>query len=203
MLQEDETAQEEACWYKQCTSVWKLINCHGYNIKNNTYKQTEKITWQSPGNPVCKYERYSGCMAYSRRFMTFLTGRGADIFKAYWSRISNSFRMLIVSIVCIICQKRSRNRIIFYSRKKIVMLNFRLLCPRFFRRNRIYGTGWKDMYCFFENNLPKQLEHDTYEIVDKCVERLLVNENVAEREKIYRETEELLDNEEWKRFFLW
>lgn len=52
------------------------------------------------------------------------------------------------------------------------------------------------MYCLFENNLPKQLEHDTYEIVDKCVERLLVNENVAEREKIYRETEELLDNEE-------
>ena len=53
----------------------------------------------------------------------------------------------------------------------------------------------KDMYCFFENNLPKKLEHNTYEIVDKCVERFLANEDTAEREEIYLKIEELFDNE--------
>lgn len=261
VMQEDKTVLEDVYCYKQCTSVRKLINCHGYSIKNIAYKQTEKNVLGSL--PVIQYVNMSD-MVDARRTLACLclfNGQGADILKAYmkaivkclcreWpdkdniKAISDAANRLFRQMQNLYqednyketVQKLEQNFEQFsnayckYSMHNLAETIRESDC--FLQQKEDYydelptALAWilldepdiweglyylyyivekilaasgsemgKDMHCFFENTLSKKLEHDTYEIVDKYVERLLVNEDVMEREKLYLEIVKSLDKE--------
>lgn len=86
MMDEKETLEDTYC-FKQCASVRKLINCHGYSVKNLAYKQTEKNVLGSL--PVIQYVNMND-MVDARQTLACLclfNGQGADILKAYMKAI--------------------------------------------------------------------------------------------------------------------
>ena len=86
MMEKKETLAATYC-YKQCASVRKLINCHGYSVKNLAYKQTEKNVLGSL--PVIQYVNMND-MLDARRSLACLclfNGQGAEILKAYMKAI--------------------------------------------------------------------------------------------------------------------
>ena len=71
MMEEKETLADTYC-YKQCASVKKLINCHGYSVKNLAYKQTEKTKtdFQRKGQRSAGYYGCRLCVFRSDQYQT-------------------------------------------------------------------------------------------------------------------------------------